>query len=106
MVGRLTQDVTEGCRKFIEKIQTCRPTHVLVKVKVHTVAGHEDPEVAYSLASTSARDWGGWVVIATPRPLYPGKEGRYLLHRRLSGPQGRSGKCRLHRVSIPGPSSP
>ena len=28
----------------------------------------------------------------TPRPLYPGKETRYPLYRRLGGLQGRSGR--------------
>ena len=49
-----------------------------------------------TLPSTSALD-GGWVVNATPRPLYPPPPaGRtlYLLYRRLGGPQGRSGPVR------------
>jgi len=37
----------------------------------------------------------GWVVNATPRPLYP----RYPLYRRLGGPQGRSGLVR--KISPP-----
>ena len=66
MVRRLTEDVTEGCRKFIEKVQTCRPTHVLLEVKVRPVTGHEAPEVAHSLALTTVQDgMGGW---STPRP--------------------------------------
>jgi hypothetical protein len=36
----------------------------------------------------------GWVVNATSRPLYSGKETRYQLYRRLGGPQGRSGRVR------------
>jgi hypothetical protein len=36
----------------------------------------------------------GWVVSATPRPLY-----RYPLYRRLGGPQGRSGRVR--KISPP-----
>jgi hypothetical protein len=32
----------------------------------------------------------GWVVNAKPQPLYPRKETRYLLYRRLGGSQGRS----------------
>jgi len=35
-----------------------------------------------------------WVVNATPRPLYSGKETRYPFYRRLGGPQNRSGKVR------------
>ena len=42
----------------------------------------------YSFFNLAAR-WG-WVVNATPRPLYP----RYPLYRRLGGPQGRSGRVR------------
>ena len=43
-----------------------------------------------TLSLTSALDRGGW---STPRPgrSKPGKETRYPLHRRLCGPQGRSG---------------
>ena len=75
MVGRLTQDVTAGRRKFFEKIQTCRPIHVLVKVKVRPVTGHEVPEVAYSITLTTVQDgMGGW---STPRPgrFTPEKKG-------------------------------
>ena len=46
----------------------------------------------------------GWMVNATLRSLYPGRETRYLLYRRLGGPQGRSGrvlgKSHFHRDSI------
>jgi len=64
----------------------------------------------------------GWVVNATPRLLYAGKETRYTLYRSLGGPQGRSGRVRkispptaircpdrparsesLQRLSYPGP---
>jgi hypothetical protein len=41
----------------------------------------------------------GWVVNSTPRPLYPEKQTWYPLYRRLSGPQGRSG--RLRKISPP-----
>ena len=40
----------------------------------------------------------GWVVNATPRPLYPGKT-RCPLHTRLDGPQGWSGRVR--KISPP-----
>ena len=33
----------------------------------------------------------GCVVNVTPWPLYPGRETRYQLYRKLGGPQGRSG---------------
>ena len=36
----------------------------------------------------------GWVVNATPRPLYPGKVNRYPLCGKLGGPKGRSGQVR------------
>jgi hypothetical protein len=52
----------------------------------------------------------GWVVDATPRPLYPaGKESRCALYRRHVWSQGRSGPLRKtspHWYSIPRPSSP
>jgi hypothetical protein len=35
-----------------------------------------------------------WVVNVMPRPLYPPGKTRYLLYRRLGGPQGRSGLVR------------
>ena len=42
----------------------------------------------------------GWVVNATPRPLYPRGKTRYPLYRRLGGPQGRlSG--RVQKISPP-----
>ena len=50
----------------------------------------------------------GWVVNATPPPLYPGKEKRYAFCRRWVGLRAgldECGKSRPHRVSIPGPSS-
>ena len=40
-----------------------------------------------------------WVVNATPRPLYPGKETRDLLYRGLGGYQGQSG--RMRKISPP-----
>jgi hypothetical protein len=55
---------------------------------------------------TSALD-GGWVVNATPRPLYPRERpGTYCIGG-LVGPMAGldgCGKSRLHRDSIPGPS--
>jgi hypothetical protein len=41
----------------------------------------------------------GWMVNATPRPLYPEGKTRYLLCRRLGEPQGRSGRVR--KISPP-----
>jgi len=46
----------------------------VLKDKVHPWTGHEGPEgeqrYSPTLSLTSALDWG-WVVNATPRPLYP-----------------------------------
>ena len=41
----------------------------------------------------------GLVVKAKPWPLYPGKETRYPLYRRLGGPQGWSGL--VQKISPP-----
>ena len=46
-----------------------------------------------TLSSISALDIG-WVVNATPRQLYPRKEARYPLYRRLGEPQCRSKRGR------------
>jgi hypothetical protein len=40
-----------------------------------------------------------WVFNATPRPLYPGKQSRHPLYRRLDGPHGRSERVR--KISPP-----
>ena len=52
---------------------------------------------------TAALEGGEWSASRPGRTLPPGKT-RYPLHRRLGGPQGRSGPAensRPHRVSIP-----
>ena len=41
----------------------------------------------------------GWVVNATPLPLYPWGKSQYPLYRRLDRPQGRSG--RVWKISSP-----
>jgi hypothetical protein len=41
----------------------------------------------------------GWVVNTTPRPLYPGKETRYQLYKRLDGPRSPYGRVR--KISPP-----
>jgi len=48
------------------------------------------------------------VVNAKPRPLYPGKQTRYPLYRRLGGPQDRSGWMRkiLPPTGIRSPDRP
>ena len=61
----------------------------------------------YSLFNLGTR-WG-WAASTTPWQVSPGKETRYPLYRRPSGPQGRSGQ--LRKISPPpgfdtGPSSP
>ena len=73
---------------------------------------HKDPqgEQRYSstLFLTSALEVGEGSASRPGRTLPPGKT-RYLFYRRLGGPQAgldRCGKSRLHRDSIPGPSSP
>jgi hypothetical protein len=51
----------------------------------------------------------GWVVNATPRPLYPPERpGTHCIGGWVGPRSGldRCGKSRLHRNSIPGPSSP
>ena len=74
--------------------------------------GHEGPEgeqmYSSTLPSTSVLRWG-WVVNATPRPLYTPGKTRYKLYRDWVGPRSGldgCGKARPHRDSIPGPSSP
>ena len=66
-------------------------------------------EVYMYLYCNLGAKWG-WVVDATPRPLYPAsKESRCPLYRRHGGSQGRSGRLRKtspHWDSIPRPSSP
>ena len=81
------------------------------KVKGHPRTGHEGPEGGQryrpTLSLTSVLDGVGGQRHA-PAALPPGKT-QYLLYRRLSGPQGRSGRVR--KISPPpgfdpGPSSP
>jgi hypothetical protein len=53
--------------------------------------------------------WWGWVVDSTPRPLYPRERlGTHCIRGWLGPRAGLNGcgKFALHRVSIPGPSSP
>ena len=61
----------------------------------------------YSFLKLGAR-WG-WVVNATPRPLYPRERPGTHCIGGWVGPKASldmCGKSRLHRDSIPGPSSP
>jgi hypothetical protein len=68
-----------------------------LKKKVYRITGHEGVEWKQSCSSTlsltSAIDVGWW---ATPHlcRFKPGKENRYPLYRRLSGPQGWSKRAR------------
>ena len=48
----------------------------------------------------------GWVVNATPRPLYPGKESRYPYYRRLNEPKGRAGLDVCEKLALTGIGSP
>ena len=76
-------------------------SHILVrqrkrlKDKRQAITGHEGPDVEYryspTFSLTSALD-RGWMVKATPRPLYPPAKTQYPLYGRLGGPQGRSGR--------------
>ena len=72
------------------------------KGKFRPRISHEGPEVeqrySSTLSLTSALDGVGW---STPRPgcYTPGNEKRYRLHRRLGGPQSRSGQ--LRKISPP-----
>jgi hypothetical protein len=73
---------------------------ILVEVKVKV---NLEGEKRYSstLSLTSALDGGGWSMVTGKDPI--------PIHRRLVGPQGRSGRMRkisLYRDSIPGPYSP
>jgi hypothetical protein len=57
-------------------------------------------EVELCLFFTLALDWGGW---SKPRPgrFTPGKAPRYPFNRRVSGPQGRSGRAFESRIVQP-----
>ena len=72
------------------------------KGKVRPGTGHEGPEgeqmYRSTPSSTSALD-GRWVSTLHPGRFTPGKETRYPLHRKLDGPQGRSGRVR--KISPP-----
>ena len=80
--------------------------------KGHPITGHEGPEgeqrYTPTLPSTPALD-GGWVVNATPRPLYPRERPGTRCTGGWVGPRAvldRYGKPRPRRESIPGSSSP
>jgi len=49
---------------------------------------------------------GRWVVSTMFRPLYPDKETRYALHRRLGDPRGRYGGHLTSRLGIQFPDGP
>ena len=84
------------------------------KGKVHPCTGTEALYRLYGLLGsrgifmTTALERGEGSASHSGRSLPPGKT-QYPLHRRLGGPQGRSGQVRKispYRDSIPGPSSP
>jgi hypothetical protein len=95
-----TADLRAG-RRLFQLLLDCHPP-VNQKVKI---------KFTLEQAMTSRRQMG-WVVNATPLPLYLRKTYpvRYPLYRRQGGPQGHSGWVRKnhtrHRNSIPGPSKP
>jgi hypothetical protein len=64
---------------------------------IPTMTAHENPRLQCSLFKLGTQS--GWMVKEMPWPLYSVKEGRYLMHRRLGGTQGRSGLVR--KVSPP-----
>ena len=71
------------------------------KGNVHPRIGHKGSEGAqrhnYSSFNFGARL--GWVVKATPRPPYSRKDKRYLLYKKMGGPQELSGRAR--KISSP-----
>jgi hypothetical protein len=80
------------------------------KGKGHPITGHEGPEgeqkYSSTLSLTSALD--GWVVNATPRPLYPQERPGTHFIVGWVGPRAgldKCGKSLSHRDSNPGPSS-
>jgi hypothetical protein len=72
------------------------PVCTIIQVKVMftleqaTKAQRRSRGVALTLSLTLAADWGGWSV-PHPGRFTPGKTW-YPMHRRLGGPQGRSGQ--------------
>ena len=72
------------------------------KVKVHPRTGHKGPEgkkrYSSAISLTSALDGDARGPHHAPAALPPGKT-RYLLYRRLGGPQGQSGRVR--KISLP-----
>ena len=95
------------CKRFLLEVKI-----KYMKGKVHPPTGHEGQEreqwYRYTLSLTSILDGRGWL---TPRPgrFTSGKGTRFQLHRRLGGPQERSGRMRkisLPRGFDPGPFSP
>jgi hypothetical protein len=81
--------------QFTNSFWTALPLISYKNDKVHPRTGHRDPEgeqrYNYSFFNLNARC--GWVINATPRPLYPHKT-RYPLYRSLGGLQGWFGLVR------------
>ena len=63
------------CKETVNTIKYVSFNVIKRKDKGHPRTGHEGPEgekrYSSTLSWTSALDGGGWVVDATPRPLYP-----------------------------------
>ena len=94
-IGLLYQPTVTYLRTFVSLYNG--ELFTFKKGKVRPTTDHKGPErkLRYSstLSLTSALYAGGRL---TPRPdrFTPGKETRYLLYRRLGGPQGRCGRVR------------
>jgi len=79
------------------------------KGKVHPRTGHEGPEGEKRYSSTLSLTWmldGGWVVHATPRPLYSReRSGTHCIGGWVGLTAGLDRCGNPHRDSIPRPSS-
>jgi hypothetical protein len=81
-----------------------------VKIKLYLSKPCRGSRGAAPLILIHGARW--WVFNLMPRPLYPRKEQRHPLNRRLGGPQSRSGRfveekvCCPYRDANTGPSSP
>jgi len=82
------------------------------KGKVHRITGHEGPQgeksFSFTISLTSTL-YGGWVVNATLRPLYPRERPGTHCVGGWVGPRARLDECGIclpHWDSIPGPFSP
>jgi hypothetical protein len=96
MIVRIWSARYSGLSSDLKEQNPLIRVQVKVKVIVHPIAGHEGPEVEKSYSSTLSLTSALGGVDGqrhAPAALPPGKI-RYPLHRRLGGPQGRSGRVR------------